>query len=167
MISETAQAVPGATADICGSRTVYCGIKALRAAGAELHYRSALRGADYSVCLCGNETLMVDAEEHHRLHELSLHYRAFDGDYRLAREYRSTLRDSINITAEFKIGEVIEKLLGEASAAQIFDILGRKFQPLEVFAQLLNAGHDDISAAVGHLAEEHIGNTRQHPPCRF
>lgn len=99
---------------------------------------------------------MVDAEEHHCLHELSLHYRAFDGDYRLAREYRSTLRDSINIAAEFKIGEVIEKLLGEASAAQIFDILGRELQPLEVFAQLLDAGHDDISAAVGHLAEEHI-----------
>ena len=93
---------------------------------------------------------------HHRLHDLSLHYRSFDGNYRLAGEYRSAFRDSINIAAEFEIGKIIEKFVRESLAAKIFDILGRELESLEIFTELLDARHDNISAAVGHFAEEHV-----------
>lgn len=100
--------------------------------------------------------MMIDAQKHHRLHELSLHYRSFDGNYRLAGEYRSAFRDSINIAAEFEIGKIIEKFFRESLDAKIFDILGRELESLEIFTELLDARHDNISAAVGHFAEEHV-----------
>ena len=80
----------------------------------------------------------------------------FDGNYRLAWEYRSAFRDSINITAEFEIGKIIEKFFRESFAAKIFNILVRELESLEIFAELLDASHNDVSAAVRHFAEEHV-----------
>ena len=74
-----------ASADISRARTVDGAVRALSAAGAELHDGAALRGAHNAVRLCGNQALVVDCEQQHRFHKLRLDDRPAHRDDRLTR----------------------------------------------------------------------------------
>ena len=99
---------------------------------------------------------MIYRQQHHRLDELRLDDGAFDLDYRLAGEYRGALGHRPHIAGESEVCKVVEEILAEALASQIVDIFLAEAEISEIIHKLLNAGHNHITAAVGHGAEKHI-----------
>ena len=65
---------------------------------------------------------MVDCQQNHGFNELSLHNRAFNSDDRFTGENRSSLGNAVYIALKFKILEIVEKFLAEASASEIFNV---------------------------------------------
>ena len=59
---------------------------------AELHYRSALRSPDNSVCLGGNKRLMIDIKQKQSFYKKQLGNRSADRNDRLFRENRRPFR---------------------------------------------------------------------------
>ena len=96
----------GDTADISSPRAQKRGIRALRAACAELADRPARGGADNAVCLRGDKRLVIYRREHICFDKLRLYHRGANGEYRFAREDRRSLRHGVNIAGEAEGGKV-------------------------------------------------------------
>ena len=109
--------------DISGARTVYSAIEALCPAGAEFHHTAALSGAHDAVGLGGDQALMIDAQQQHRLDELRLNDRAAHDNDRLAGENGCPLRDSPNIAGKLEMPQIIKKCLAESVTSQCIEIL--------------------------------------------
>ena len=124
---------------------------------AELHDRPALSRSYNPVRFCSYEALMVELHEYERLHELRLYDRSLYSHDRLMREYRITLRNGPDIAAEFKLFEIVKKVLREAVlAAEILDVLLCELQIVHVSDDLLEACHYGEATAVRYTSEKHI-----------
>ena len=99
---------------------------------------------------------MVYCKQYHCFDKLSLYRRTFYGDDRLTGEYRSSLRYAVYVALEFKIFEIIEEFLAEASASEIFDILIGEAEIFKILNQLFNACHYCKAAVVRNVSEKHI-----------
>ena len=129
----------------------------MRAAGTELHDRAARGGAHDTVRLGGDQALVVEGDEQQRLEQLALNGRALDGDDGLLREDGHALFNRPDIAVQLKVAQIVQELLIESTGgAQIIDVFLGKFQAVHCVDKLLQAGHNGVTAAVRHLAEEHI-----------
>ncbi len=146
-----------AARDVGRSRAVNRPVAALSTTGAELHNGSALGGADYPVCLCGNKALVIYADEHHSLHKLRLYSGPADGDHGLSGENRRTLRYRPYIAAEAEVFQVLKKSLAEnALCPQVLYIVVVKAETVHIVYHLVKAAHYGKAPVVGNASEKHI-----------
>ena len=146
-----------AAADVGRSCAQNGRIVALCAAGTELHDGSALSGAHHAVCLGADQGLVVDGQQDHGLHQLTLDDRAADGQDRLVREHDGAFLHGPDVAGELEVCQIIQEALIEAAlAAEILDVLLGKFQVIQVVDDLLQTGKNGEAAAVRNAAEEHI-----------
>ena len=143
-------------ADVRGTRAVDGRHGAVRTAGAELHDRSAVRRADDTVRLGGDEALMVEEHQHGRLDELRLDDRTADVDDRLVREDRCAFRNGPDVAGELKGPEIVEEVVRKAAGLEVVEVLLGKVQAVQVVHHLLEAGRDDVAAVVRHMAVEQV-----------
>ena len=155
----TAQDIGGSCAagNYGSSCTIRSGIRSLCAAKTELHDGSALCGvADPGGFGC-NQTLMIDDAQNGGFHKLRLHDGSDNLYNRLSRENQRTLRNAVDITVKMKICKIIQKIrIENTGTAQIFNVLRREVQILDVTDQLFYAAHDGISSAKGIVSEKCI-----------
>ena len=144
-------------ADIGCSCTQNGCVRTLSPAGTELQNRPPLSGTDNTVCLSGNQTLMVDAQQQECFDELSLNGRGANSDDGLLGEHRSALRNGPDIAGKLKIRQIIQEFLAKQIAAtQIFNILRIKPQLLNVLDDLLQTSRNGKAAAIGTTAVEKV-----------
>ena len=143
--------------NIGGTGAQNSAVGALGAAGAELHHRASLGGADHPAGLCGDEALMVDGQQQHGLDKLRLDDGAPHGDDGLTGEDDLPFGDGPHIAFKAEVFQIVQKALGKASPPlQIGDVLIGESQVLQILHQLFHAGHDGVAAVIGYLAEKHI-----------
>jgi len=92
-----------------------------------------------------------------RLNQLRLNRGRADGQQRFAGEHGRAFRDGVNVAVELEILEVIEEaLIEDPLAAQISNIIIGEMQLLDVLDNLLQPRGNRETAAVRHVAEEHV-----------
>ena len=147
----------GTASYVSSAGAEYGGLRSVSTPGSEFHNRSSFGGSHNSVCLGGNEALMVDGQQNHGFNELSLHYGTSYGDYRFMGENRRSLRYCPHVAFEFKVPEVIKKFFTKhIFASQIFDILFCELKVFEIVNGLLQPCHNGKAASVRNLSEEHV-----------
>ena len=147
----------GATADICGARAENGGVRALRAARAELADRSAVSGAYDTRRLGRYAGLMVELHKHICFDKLSLRRFGAHGDKRLAGEYDSSLGNSPHITLKAEVLEILKEFFVEYSlGAEIFNVLGIEMQVVDIIYDLFKSGGYGISGVVGIVAVKYV-----------
>ena len=100
---------------------------------------------------------MVEDQQQEGLHQLRLNSRSPDSDDRLPGEDGSTLRDGPDVTREFEIAEIVQKPLGkQILAPEIFNVLLRKMQILNIGDDPLQTGADGIAAVVRNITEKDV-----------
>ena len=100
---------------------------------------------------------MIDGKQQEGLNELGFDGGSPDGHDGLLGEHRSALRHGPNITGELEISQIFQEFLAEqVPAPEVFNILGIKMEFLDILDDLLQAGSDGETAAVGTLTVEHI-----------
>ena len=92
-----------AAADIRRPRPEDCARRALRPARTEFQHDLAARRAPDTAGFGGNQCLMVDGQQDHRLDKLSLYHGACNRNNRLAGEYRRALGHRPHVTLELEI----------------------------------------------------------------
>ena len=146
-----------AAADVGSAGAKVGGVIPLGTAGAKLHNRAASGSAADAVCLGGNQALMVKGDQQQGFQQLALNSRAFYGHNGLLREDRHALFNRPDIAVQLKVAQIVQELLIKSTGgAQIIDVFLGKFQAVHCVDELLQAGHNGVTAAVRHLAEEHI-----------
>ena len=146
-----------AAADIGRAGAQNSCIVALCAAGTKLHNQPVAGCTDHAVCFGGYQRLMVDGQQDHRLHQLCLNHRTFDGDNWLIGENRSSLLHCPNVALKVEVGKIIEEpLVKYFFRAEIGDVLFGKAQILQVMYHLLKTCKDGKTAVVRDVAEKHI-----------
>ena len=147
----------GSACNIGGASAQNGAVSALGPAGAKLHHSPTLGSANHAAGLGGDQALVVDGQQDHGLDELGLDDRAAHRDDGLAGEDDLAFGNGPHVTFKFEIAEIVQKALGETTAAlQIGNILLGKAQILQILHHLLHAGHNGVTAVVGDLAEKHI-----------
>ena len=146
-----------AAADIRRTGAEIGGIITLRTAGAELHDGTTFRRAADAVGLGGDEALVVEGDQQQRLQQLAFDGRALHRDDGLVGEDGYPLLNGPDVAVQLKMGQVIEELLVEHSGgAQIVDVFLGKAEVVHRVHELLQAGHDGVTAVIGDVAEKHI-----------
>ena len=146
-----------AAADISGTGTQNGSVGTLGTAGTEFQHRPSLGRTDHAVCLGGDQALMVDGQQQEGFDQLCLNGRGTDRQDRLLGENRRTLGNGPNIAGELEMRQVIQEFLAEqVPAPEILDVRRFETQFLDIVDDLLQAGGNGKSAAVGTLAVKHI-----------
>ena len=146
-----------AAADVGRARAQNGRVIALGAAGTELHNQAVASSAHHAVGFGGYQRLVVDGQQHHRLHQLRLNDRAADGNNRLVGEDRGALLHRPDVALEVEVCKVIQKLLVKnLLGTKVCDVLLGEAQVLQIVHQLLQACKDGKAAPVGDVAEKHI-----------
>ena len=100
---------------------------------------------------------MIEGEKDVGFYKLCLYRLGSHGEYRLVREYRSSLRHGVDIAREAEIAKVIEKALVEYSLrAEIFNVLGIEMQVVDIIYDLFKSGGYGISGVVGIVAVKYV-----------
>ena len=148
---------PHTSANHCGSCAVQSGIRTLGAAQTKFHDAITLCGEDNAGGLGGDKALMVDNIQDCRLHELRFHDGSDDLYDRFLRENNGPFGNRVNISAEMKTAQIVEKVFAEnPQFSQIVNIFIGKMKVLNIFNDLLQTSHDGIAALVRILTEKYI-----------
>ena len=100
---------------------------------------------------------MVDAQQHHGFNELCLDSGSADGEDGLSGEHGGAFGDGPDVTGELEVLQVVQKFFHEAAfGTEVFDVLVRKGQVLDVVYHLFQTCGDGETAFVRNGAEEHI-----------
>ena len=147
----------GAAADIGSPGAGDGGVRALCPAGTEFQHHTPLCRPNNAVGLGGHKALVVEDQQQEGLHQLRLNSRSPDSDDRLPGEDGSTLRDGPDVTREFEIAEIVQEPLGkQILAPEIFNVLLRKMQILNIGDDPLQTGADGIAAVVRNITEKDV-----------
>ena len=147
----------GAAADIGSPGAGDGGVRALCPAGTEFQHHTPLCRPNNAVGLGGHKALVVEDQQQEGLHQLCLNSRSPDSDDRLPGEDGSTLWDGPDVTREFEIAEIVQEPLGkQILAPEIFNVLLRKMQILNIGDDPLQTCADGVTAMVRNIAEKDI-----------
>ena len=145
------------TANICSPGTIYCRIHIVGTSGTKIRDSSALRRPDDTACLRCYQGLMIDLQEHCRLHKLRINQWCYDRQDRLIRIHDRPLRECIEISFKPEIPQILQKiLLKDLLLPQIRNIIIIKMKILNIFYDLLQSRKNGISAAIRIFAVKYI-----------
>ena len=146
-----------AAADVGCSGTHNSTVGTLGPAGAKLQHSPSLGGTDHTVCLGGNEALVVQCQQQIRLNKLCLNGRSPDRQHGFLGENRRAFGDSINIAGELEVRQILQEiLLEEIPAAEVCNVLLGKMQVLNVLHHLLETCGNGKAAAIRNSTEEDV-----------
>ena len=147
----------GSTADVGRAGADDSAVRTLSAAGAKLQHGAALSSPDDAVGLGGDQALMIDGQQQVGFNQLRLNGGSLDGQDGLVGEDGRAFRDSVDITGEFEVAQIIQEGLVKVTlGAQVGDVIIGEVQLLDVFHDLLQAGRDGKAAAVRHGTVEYV-----------
>ena len=144
-------------ADVGSAGTQNGCVSALGTTGAEFQNGTALGCADNTVGLGCNQALMVDTQQQECFDELCLNGRSTNGDDRLVGENGSTFRHSPYVASKAEVCQICQEFIAEQiSATQVFDVLCREMEILDVIDDLFQACSNRETTAVRATPEEQI-----------
>ena len=148
------------TAYKAGSCSPYSSIRSLSTSSTKFHNNRIPCCTSYSVSLCSNKRLEVNAYKKHCLHYLSLDNWRCNCNDRNIWIYNSSLRNCLNSSCEFKILKIIkEAFIEHISATKVLDIIICKLKPLYIVNQHLKTSTYYETATIRISSIEHIENS--------
>ena len=137
------------TADKGSSGTIIRCIKVMRATGTKLHNGSALRCFDDTLCLCCNQGLMIDTQQHCRFQQLCFDNLRLYANQRFIREHRCSFLHRKDITGKNEMPQIFQKFIIKAvQRTQVCNITILKMQILDISDNFLQPRKHRIAAAV-------------------
>ena len=129
---------------------------AVGSAGTEFHDRPAFRSPHDAVRLRGDQALVGDQQQRHRLDELRLDRGASDHDDGFVGEHRRALGHRPDVAGEFEMTQVIQEFVAESLLFQERQIVFRELDVLQIVDEGFEACRDDVAAVFGISAVEQV-----------
>ena len=147
----------GATANISSTGTQNGSIRTLCSAGTKFQHLPACGGANHTICLGGDQALVVNRQQNEGFDQLCLNGRCPNGHNGFLGENRRTFRNCPNVTGELKVCQILQEFFcKDIPVAKVSNIFGSKMQLLNVIYDLFQTGGNGEATPVRTLPEEYI-----------
>ena len=136
---------------------VNTGVRSLGAAQTKLHDPVALRRIYYAGGFRGDQALVINDGQERRLHQLCFHNRSDHLYQRLSRKYHGSFRNGIDVAAEMKASQIIQKIfVKNAQTLQIRNILIGKFEIFNIVNCLFQSCCNGVASVAGIFSVKNI-----------